>query len=371
MKVLMTSWSFYPAQEGGPSNALYWLASGLAKEGYKLKVVTTDRHLPKDSVPVNQWYSINGFDVIYQSLDQGKSLLKEEVKECDLFLTDGVCKIVYFKAALAALRYNKKVLLSPRGELFESAINHKGWFYGRLKKIYIFFMRLSFRGRVWFHATSEEEKEAVYRYFGRKAKVQVIPNYMILPDIVEDQNKAKEYLLYVGRLNPIKNIDVLIKGLSKSDGFMKSGLVLKIAGGKEGSYYEYLKEMVSQLGLEEKVEFVGHITGKTKDLLYANAKCLFLVSKSENFGNVVIEALRQGTPVIASKGTPWESLSSNGAGYWIDASADDISEVVDKLMDMGMPEYRRMRSNASALAKTFDIFSNMSTWNEYLTAIMN
>jgi len=75
MRLLMTAWSFYPAQEGGPSNALYWLASGLSKAGYEMRVVTTNRYLPKNSMPVDQWVELNGFKVIYQTDWSDKGVL--------------------------------------------------------------------------------------------------------------------------------------------------------------------------------------------------------------------------------------------------------------------------------------------------------
>ena len=51
---------------------------------------------------------------------------------------------------------------------------------------------------------------------------------------------------------------------------------------------------------------------------------MILPSKSENFGNVVIESLIEGTPVIASKGTPWEELDENRCGFHIDTSNSSL-----------------------------------------------
>lgn len=362
MKLLMTAWSFYPAQEGGPSNALFWLASGLAKEGYQLRVVTTNRYIPENTVPINQWHRIKGFEVIYQSLDKGDELLYKELDNCDVLLTDGVCKVLYFNLVLAALKKKKKVILSPRGELFESAINHKGVLYGFLKKSFIFFMRSSFRNRVLFHATSEDEKNAILKYMGKRAHVAVIPNYMILPDKVEVDVSAESYLLYVGRLNQIKNIHIIMSGLAQSPAFMNGNVRFKLAGEKTGEYYESLVRQAKELGIANKVEFLGLVTGAEKDRLYAGAKCLLLMSKSENFGNVIVEALSQGTPAIASKGTPWQQLDEKGAGWWIDATPERIAETTDKVLTMGGSEYANMRESAYTFSRDFDVYTNIYKW---------
>lgn len=358
----MTAWSFYPAQEGGPSNALYWLASGLAQSGYQLKVVTTDRYIPYNSVPINKWYSLNNFDVIYQTLEQGSKLLYEELERCDVLLTDGICKLRYFQLVISALNKNKKVILSPRGELFDSAINHKGKLFGILKKAFILYMRIAFRNRVIFHTTSEEEKETVLRYMGKKAQVVLIPNYMILPDKVKVDTTIEPYLLYVGRLNQIKNIHIILSGLALSPAFMNGNVKFKLAGEKTGEYYESLVRQAKELGLSDKVEFLGLVTGAEKDRLYAGAKCLLLMSKSENFGNVIVEALSQGTPAIASKGTPWQQLDEKGAGWWIDATPERIAETTDKVLTMGGSEYSNMRESAYSFSRDFDVYTNIYKW---------
>ena len=74
--------------------------------------------------------------------------------------------------------------------------------------------------------------------------------------------------------------------------------------------------------------------GEEKYKLYANAYFSILVSHSENFGNVVIEALSQGTPVIASKGTPWEQLAEK-AGFWIDNDENSIACCIDISIENG------------------------------------
>jgi glycosyltransferase involved in cell wall biosynthesis len=87
-----------------------------------------------------------------------------------------------------------------------------------------------------------------------------------------------------------------------------------------------LESEVRLLGLEENVFFAGQVEGEDKLRLIQESICLILPSKSENFGNVVLESLMMGTPVIASKGTPWEALQQRNIGFWIDADPVEIAE---------------------------------------------
>ena len=49
--------------------------------------------------------------------------------------------------------------------------------------------------------------------------------------------------------------------------------------------------------------------------LHILASCLLIL---KNFGNVVLEALAEGTPVVTSKGTPWQDLENEKAGFWVE-----------------------------------------------------
>ncbi len=368
MKILIPAWSFYPSQEGGPSNALYWLASGLAKAGYAVTVVTTNRCQKPGAVEANKWTRLNGFDVVYATVDKLSEYMTSMVPWCDVIIANGVCSLRDFKFNKEALRLGKTVILSPRGELIDSAIYHKGRFYGFLKKIMFAVMKFSYGKRVLYHATSKDEIVYIRKYMGKRARVVLIPNYMILPEKVKETfvDERRKYLLYIGRLNQIKNIDIIIKGLAKSEAFLNGTYIFKIAGEASGEYYESLKSLVNELGLSDKVEFMGLVTGEEKDRLYAGARCLLLLSKSENFGNVVVEALSQGTPVIASKGTPWQKLNERGAGWWINAIPNQVAEAVNQVLSLDDYEYAKMRENAFSYSKEFDIYTNSGKWIEVI-----
>lgn len=368
MTILIPAWSFYPSQEGGPSNALYWLASGLAKAGYDVCVVTTNRCLEPGTVIENTWQKLNGFNVVYATVDKLSKYLEEKVPWCDIMIANGVCSLRDFRFNVKALRLGKKVVLSPRGELIDSAVYHKGKLYGLLKTMSFTVMRLAYGKKVLYHATSEDEIEYIRKYMGKNARVVQIPNYMILSEKVDERfvDCTRRYLLYVGRINHIKNIDIIIKGLAKSDLFLNSDYTFKIAGETGGDYYRSLLALVDELGLDGKVVFLGSVTGKEKDKLYAGARCLLLMSKSENFGNVIVEALSQGTPIIASKGTPWKQLSERGSGWWIDATPEQVSETVNKVLSLDEDGYAKMRENAFAYSREYDIYTNSGKWVEVI-----
>ena len=367
MKILITTGSFYPAQEGGPTNAVYWLASGLAHCGYDVHVVASSKGLSGQML-LDTWQELNGFRVIYNSPGKGEDILHTEIGWSECLIRSGVCVIKAHLSNLKYLKSGRKLILSPRGEVFFPAIFHKGKVFGLLKFVFFKIMGLLYGNRIIYHGTSEEEKEQIQKIFGRKRRIFMAPNYMIISDYIDDSLRTGEYkdLIYVGRIAPIKALDKLVKALSLSKAFLDSSARLHILGECKGDYYDFLTQKIDQLNLKNKVVFHGVVTGRDKDLLIANSRCLILASESENFGNVVIEALAQGTPVIASKGTPWSELEDRRAGFWVSNKPEELSLVIDEMLQMEEEQYNILRRNAYQYSKMFDVYSNMEVWKSII-----
>ncbi|MGB9880388.1 MAG: glycosyltransferase family 4 protein, partial [Anaerolineae bacterium] len=106
------------------------------------------------------------------------------------------------------------------------------------------------------------------------------------------------YVLYVGTLQPRKNLLGLLDAfavLAKED--QETHLVL---AGKKGWLYQPLFAHAEQLGLEERVHFIGYVPQEDLPALISGARVFVLPSFYEGFGLPVLEAMACGTPVICS-----------------------------------------------------------------------
>lgn len=370
MKVFISAGLFFPSKLGGPANTLYWLAKSLVSNNIRVSVVTSNNHIEDGLVEFDEWTEIDNIRVRYCSVNSKFSLrvIFYSIKELfnnDVILLSSIFYIPSFFIALIASLTSKKIIWSPRGELFNSAIDGS-----TPKLLYVRLLKFLFSKRVIFHATSSVEKNEIEKHFGSNVKTIVIPNYMELNEKKDRLVNVGKYFLYVGRIAPIKALDILLLGLAKSDAFMKSDYKLLIAGGVEKQfewYYKQLNKILSEnLSLKEKVVFLGNVEGDQKIQLYADAYYSILVSHSENFGNVVIEALSQGTPVIASHGTPWQKLVDSKAGLWIDNNENEVAKSIDKVLAMDEEDYLLVRENAYKLALEFDVYSNIDNWIKVL-----
>lgn len=375
MKILFPCATYYPAQIGGPNNTLLWHSTYLTQHNLKPMIIASDYGIGSD-IDLNrgEWFARPFGDIIYYREKNKSFPIKtirsslRNLKKVDIVHFNGMLnRVSLFSVFLVAIG-NKPIVLSPRGELFGAAMNRKS-----LGKKFIVWLYSLIKKRVLFHATSIEEEQTIKKYFG-EGKVVVQPNFIVAEYSDKVPNEKKDFL-FLGRINPIKNIHILIEGASKSNAFMEGNARIIIAGKAwldyEIKYLAELNALISKLGMQEKVVFEGHVENEDKEKLLSEAYFLVLPSKSENFGNVVLESLIKGTPVIASTGTPWQSLRDNDAGYWVESNIDALAGVIDKVLAMQESEYSELSNNAKKLVEAaYDIESPANKWIEIYKNMM-
>lgn len=109
--------------------------------------------------------------------------------------------------------------------------------------------------------------------------------------------EPKSYAIFVGRLKERKGVDVLLHALARIPPTGKEQLVI-VGDGEERAAWESLS---SQLGLTDRVRFLGAVTGPAKTYLVQNARFGVVPSRQwESFGLVVLEGYASGLPMIAT-----------------------------------------------------------------------
>ncbi len=366
MKVLFPIGSFYPAQGGGPCNTIYWMASALNTGSVKTSVVTTNKGLtPDEGISLNTWIDSSHGRVKYVKTRFHFLPIKAihasflEIRNSDVIHLTSIFYPLSIISFLIARFFNKQIIWSPRGELDDAAL-----IYNRVvKKFILSGLKLFGCTKVLYHSTSKQESNYIRKNLFDSARVVELPNYMLLPEVLIEEVKPR--FVYIGRIHPKKNLFELIDAFSRSTVFQNSQYELHIAGDAANSYGEELSRKVEETRMGKKIKFLGVVTGLEKQELYASSYFTLLPSLTENFGNVVVESLAQGTPVIASVGTPWRSLQEQNAGFWVETSSDNFLRVIEAAIRLAKHEYLEMRTQALRMATTqFDIYSNVHKWVE-------
>ncbi len=371
MKIFFPLQLFFPSQAGGPANSVYWLTKNLVREGFEPTIVATHYGLKPD-VRLNQWSENEAGKVIYVKTWFSYFPLRQTLVSLLNFHRSEIVHLssIFYPAcfitAFAARIFGKKIVWSVRGELDTLVLT-----YSRFRKFSILWSIKRFIGSNYpfFHATCDEESFYIKKIFGDTAKILQLPNFIEIPALQKRADEEK-FLLFIGRIHPKKGIENLLKALSISVAFLKSEHILKIAGKGTDEYESDLKKLVSELGLSKKTIFVGQVEGTEKQQLLADAFWTIMPSHTENFGLVVPESLAQNTPVIASKGSPWEVLETEKVGFWVDNSPENLASAINKIFQMPRDEYENYRRRSRNFVENeFDIEKNVHKWVEFYRSL--
>jgi D-inositol-3-phosphate glycosyltransferase len=108
-------------------------------------------------------------------------------------------------------------------------------------------------------------------------------------------------LLFVGRIQPLKGLDVAVRTLAELD---RPDVTLVAVGGASGaqgdSEVDRIHKLVAELGLSDQVRFVDPVPHHLLSTYYRAADVCLVPSRSESFGLVALEAAACGTPVVAA-----------------------------------------------------------------------
>ena len=165
------------------------------------------------------------------------------------------------------------------------------------------------------------------------------------------QGLEEGFLLYMGTLEPRKNILTLLDAYARLRQAHGMRLLLVLAGGK-GWLYDAIFARVQQLGLEDVVLFPGFVSDQEQPLWYRAAATFVYPSLYEGFGIPVAEALACGTPVVTST---ISSLPEAGAGLALTVPPHDVealaAAMLTALNDTVLQE--RCRTSAMSIRERF------------------
>ena len=344
MKVLHVVPSFHPAYfYGGPIRSTFELCRNLVELGCEVRVLTTDANGLSQVLDVDKNEEVElpeGFRVRYCPRRQRHSvsptlmrLLPTYMRWADVVHLTGVYNFPTFPTILWGRSLNKPLIWSPRGALQR----WEGSSRIGLKAVWDFLCyHTADRAELMMHVTSEQERRETLARF-RKLRMAMIPNGVDVPvDLNRIERNGELRLLFIGRLDPKKGIEALLKACRLVDSAPPWRLA--IAGWGAPEYVSQLKEQIHALGVKGRVEIMGEVLSEAKKRLFECSDVTLVPSYTENFAIVVAEALAHGVPVIASKGTPWSRLEDMKCGLWVDNDPETLAAAIRSISTMPLQD---------------------------------
>jgi len=352
MRILQVVPSYLPAfRYGGPIRSVHALSCALVQRGHHVEVYTTSMDGKQNlEVPLGNAVDIGGVKVTYFLVPWMRRLawaptlasrLRQTINSFDVIHLHSVFLWPTWAAARAARRAGKPYFLSPRGMLVDELIKRKSrW----VKSAWIQLIeRRTIARATGVHVTSKLEATDLRALGLELPAIYCVPNGVQWPSSHKPllagpfANLPRPYALFLSRVNWKKGLDRLIKAWA-----MVPNLHLVIAGNDEENYLPKLKALVQDLGVVDRVLFVVSVTDTDKWALYENAEMFILPSYSENFGNVVAEAMAMSCPVVV---TPQVGLAeivrTSGAGVVTGGEPNELAATVCALF-ANAPEREEM-----------------------------
>jgi len=174
------------------------------------------------------------------------------------------------------------------------------------------------------------EDKVIVTYPGVKLKTQnsKFKDTMQNSKLTDKYGVKGGYILFVGTIQPRKNIARLIEAFSK----IKNEIQLVIVG-KKGWLYEEILETPKKLEIADRVKFLDFVTDEDLPIFYKNAMCFVLPSLYEGFGLPVLEAMQYGCPVITSNVSSLPEAGGDAALYVDPLNVDDIKKNLDLIIN--------------------------------------
>ncbi len=167
-----------------------------------------------------------------------------------------------------------------------------------------------------------------------------------------------DYLLSVGRLDPLKRVDLAIRALGRS----RTSLRLVVVG--EGGERQALAKLAGECGIADRVEFAGAVADDELVELYAGCRAVVFAPFDEDYGYVTLEALLSGKPVITANdsGGTLEFVEDGLTGWVCEPVPDAVAGAVAALE--ANPE------NAVELGRAGRARAQLVTWNGVIEALV-
>lgn len=386
MKILQVISSFPPAHAyGGPAKVAYDISKELVKRGHEVTVYTTDacdaqsrvaykeNPMWMDEIEVHHFKNVSN-KLAHRNFAMAPMMAVELNKNIKCFDIVHINEYRTFQAAFVhhyAKKYKIPYVLQPRGTMPTITKSIQ-------KKIFdTLFGHAIARDASKIIATSKIESEQYLDVFSDLDIEQIvhIPNgidlqaYANLPKKEEFKkkhsiNENDKVILFLSRIHERKGADILIMAFSELK--IKLGNIKLVIAGPDEGHLSKLQTLTRDLNIVDDVIFTGALYGDDKMKTYVDADVFVLPSKDryESFGNVVLEAMACGTPVIVTNNCGVSECIGKDVGCTIDYDKNKLHNAMFKILsDEGL----KTRLGEMGKELVYEKFS----WGEIISNIEN
>lgn len=331
---------------GGPAESVPSLCGALAEGGQEVTLACWEGNLSEATKVCQEkgvrlkTYPVQWRHSIWYSRAMSVGV-KELIKQSEIVHGQGVWIHLNWITGKWARRYDKGLMISPRGALMPNALNRS---YLKKRLAWAIMDKRNLRRADCLHACSEKELQGLRR-LGLTNPVAVIPNGVEVPQGIAERSCAKyngtKKLLFLSRLHPSKGVFELIEAWARLAERLPEWRLI-MAGADYHNTRARLEVVIKEKKLSDSVRLVGAVYGDEKWRLLREADLFVLPTKTENFGIAIGEALASGVAVVTSKEAPWRGIEENDCGWRVPLGVDYLKEALEEAMSTEHTKLKEM-----------------------------
>ncbi len=217
---------------------------------------------------------------------------------------------------------------------------------------------------------SNSSKKEIINFYGiNKKYIKVLPigidteKFNPSNSVLEIKKKYGENIIFcVGPFLKRKRVPILL-GAMKDVIKKISDAHLILAG--NGPYLNYCRDLTFKLGISQYVTFLGFVDTDTLSTYFASTDLFVFPSELEGFGQVILESMASGTPVICVNKEPMSEIIGNAGQTFKVNDTADLSEKIIDLLD-NREKLSELRKNIVGVLKKYNSFNIAKNWSTYI-----
>ena len=278
------------------------------------------------------------FGVLFKS-----EKIKKKIKNSEIIHIHGIWAPIQIFTIFYCNLIGKKLVIHPHGMLLQEALKSTGSIKYVIKIISLFILRILIKRNIFFISITNQETQAIKKYFTNNL-IQQISNPIPFNLSDQETDKKEKQIIYLGRIHPHKNIDLLISAFMKAN--LSDDWKLKIYGIRDDDFY--YKKILKIIKHEKNIEIFDPIFDDQRQNLMSSSWINILVSKSEVLSLSILESSYYGLPTISNNKIELDQVQES-----IIPTHNSVEEIKDKIIEVSNWTYDYRIKKGREIKKQF------------------